>query len=211
MKTDQLIAQLAQGAGPTSAEGLRCLLPGMCLGLGLAAVLMCSLVGPLPASSFLTPLPWIKLLPTALLLGLAWAWAQRSARPASRVAPLRLGVMVSWGLLMAAGLLTLVGLSSEARMEAMMGNTWYLCPNVLAALSIPVLLLMLRAARGLPTSRPRQMGAAFGLLAGCVASTAYSLVCTEASPAFVALWYSTGLLLSTLLGALLGPRWLGRW
>ena len=52
------------------------------------------------------------------------------------------------------------------------------------------------------------LGAALGLLAGCISAVGYSLACPEASPAFVALWYSTGLLLTTVLGALLGPRWL---
>ena len=108
----------------------------------------------------------------------------------------------------AVGLLSLVGLSAEARMRAMMGQTWYICPCMLTVLSIPGLLLMLRAARGLPTGNARQTGAALGLLAGCISAVGYSLACPEASPAFVALWYSTGLLLTTVLGALLGPRWL---
>lgn len=208
MKTDLLIAQLAQGAGPAPRESLTRLLPGMLTGLVVAAVVTVGLVGPLPAHDFLTPLPWIKLGPAFLLLALAWAWVQRSARPASRVLPVQRRVLGCWALLIAVGLLSLVGLSAEARMRAMMGQTWYICPCMLTVLSIPGLLLMLRAARGLPAANARQTGAALGLLAGCISAVGYSLACPEASPAFVALWYSTGLLLTTVLGALLGPRWL---
>ncbi|MGQ3095938.1 MAG: NrsF family protein, partial [Roseateles sp.] len=69
---------------------------------------------------------------------------------------------------------------------------------------------LLRAARGLPVVNPRRAGAAAGLLAGCTATAGYALACTETSAAFVAVWYSCGLLASMALGAWLGPRWL-RW
>jgi hypothetical protein len=41
-------------------------------------------------------------------------------------------------------------------------------------------------------------------------ASGYALACPEASPAFVAVWYSLGVLLTGLLGAALGPRLL-RW
>lgn len=210
MKTDQLIAQLAQGAGPAPRESLTRLLPGMLAGLLVAATVTVGLVGPLPAHEFATPLPWIKLGPAFLLLALAWAWVQRSARPASRVLPVRRRVLGCWALLIVLGLLSLMSLPEGARMKALMGATWYVCPCMLTMLSVPGLLLMLRAARGLPAGNARQTGAALGFLAGCISAIGYSLACPEASPAFVALWYSGGLVSTTLLGALLGPRWL-RW
>ena len=38
----------------------------------------------------------------------------------------------------------------------------------------------------------------------------YALACTEASPAFVAVWYTLGIIVTGAVGALLGPRVL-RW
>jgi hypothetical protein len=49
-----------------------------------------------------------------------------------------------------------------------------------------------------------------GLVAGGVALMAYALHCDEAAPAFIAIWYSLGVLLATALGAVIGPQFL-RW
>jgi hypothetical protein len=66
------------------------------------------------------------------------------------------------------------------------------------------------ALRGLAPTRPRAAGGAAGLLAGAVGAAGYSLACPEASPGFVAAWYTLGIALTGGLGALLGPRLL-RW
>jgi hypothetical protein len=208
MNTDQLIAQLAQGARAAPPDGLRAVRRALLGGALFAVVGTLVVVGPLPAPVFATFLPWMKLLPTALLLVLAWWWLQRCSRPVSRVAPVRRRVLGCWALLGALGLGSLLLLPQGARMPALMGHTWWICPCMLSVLSMPILLLMLRAARGLPVAQPRQAGAAIGLVAGAMAAFAYSLACSEPSPAFVAAWYSSGLLLSTGAGALLGPRWL---
>ena len=52
--------------------------------------------------------------------------------------------------------------------------------------------------------------AAAGLLAGAFAAAVYCLHCPETSAIFVLIWYSLGILATSLLGALLGPRLL-RW
>jgi hypothetical protein len=53
-------------------------------------------------------------------------------------------------------------------------------------------------------------GFAAGLLAGSVGAIGYSLSCPEASAAFVAVWYSLGIGLTGVAGAILGSRVL-RW
>jgi hypothetical protein len=53
-------------------------------------------------------------------------------------------------------------------------------------------------------------GAAAGLVAGGVGATLYATHCVDDSPLFVALWYTAGVALVTLAGAILG-RWLLRW
>jgi hypothetical protein len=78
------------------------------------------------------------------------------------------------------------------------------------ALSMPALAASLWAVRGLAPTRPSLAGFAAGLLAGSVGAFGYSLSCPEASPAFVAVWYTLGIGLTGCLGAVLGPRVL-RW
>jgi hypothetical protein len=48
------------------------------------------------------------------------------------------------------------------------------------------------------------------LLAGAIGAIGYSLHCPEAAIAFVAIWYTAGIVLAGALGAALGPlvlRW----
>ncbi|MFN3812677.1 MAG: NrsF family protein [Roseateles asaccharophilus] len=211
MKTEALIDLLARQAGPARPQPVaRRLLPAWAGGGMLAAVLALGLSGPLPLAAFASPTPWIKLLPAALLAALGWLWLRQTARPASPTRPARRRLESAWLLLALLGVGSLWLLPAGARMSALLGSSWWQCPLTLATLALPALLLLLRAAQGLPIIRPRQAGAALGLLAGCTAAAAYALSCPESSPAFVALWYSAGLLLSMAAGAALGARRL-RW
>ena len=90
------------------------------------------------------------------------------------------------------------------------GSTWRVCPFLIAGLSLPILIAVLRAMRELAPTRLRLAGAAAGLSAGAAAATVYCLHCPEMAPPFVAFWYVIGILLATGAGALLGPRML-RW
>lgn len=211
MKTDALIELLAAGAGPAQpAPVARRLLPSLGGGLLLAAALALTLIGPLPAAAFASPTPWIKLLPVAALAVLAWKWLLRAARPASQTGPARHRLEAGWLSLAAVGLASLLLLPAGSRMAALLGTSWWQCPLTLAVLSLPAMGLVMNAARGLPVGRAGQAGAALGLLAGCAAAAGYALACPETSPAFVAVWYSCGMLICMVLGAALGARRL-RW
>jgi hypothetical protein len=211
MKTEAFIDLLAQGAGPARPLPLaRRLLPALCAGWLLAALLALVLMGPLPAATFASPTPWIKWLPAAGLALLAWQWLQRSTRPLSLTGPARRRLQLGWLALAMLGLASLLAVPASARGPQLMGSSWWQCPLALVVLALPALALALRAARGLPAGQALQAGAALGLLAGCAAVAAYGLACPESSPAFVAVWYSSGLLLCMALGAVLGMHRL-RW
>lgn len=92
----------------------------------------------------------------------------------------------------------------------MMGDSWSTCSWSVLVLSLPGLACVLSAVRGMAPTRPFAAGFAAGLFAGALGAFGYSLSCPEVSPAFVALWYSLGIGLSGIVGALLGPRLL-RW
>lgn len=86
---------------------------------------------------------------------------------------------------------------------------------VLCLLSIPVLALapffcLLYAARSGAPARPGVAGALCGLAAASIGAFLYAAHCPDDSPLFVAVWYTTAIVLATLAGTLIGARWL-RW
>jgi hypothetical protein len=96
------------------------------------------------------------------------------------------------------------------RAAALLGRSWASCAFTVLALSLPALAAAFWALRGLAPTRLRAAGFAAGLLAGALGALGYALVCPETSPAFVAVWYTLGIVLTAGLGALVGPRLL-RW
>jgi hypothetical protein len=76
----------------------------------------------------------------------------------------------------------------------------------IVALSLPITAAIGWAVRRQAPVRLRQAGAAVGLAGGAISASLYALACTETSSAFVLVWYSAGIALSTAIGALLGPR-----
>jgi len=58
---------------------------------------------------------------------------------------------------------------------------------------------------GAPT-RPPLAGATAGLLAGALGAAAYVLTCKNDAGWFVAIWYTSAVLLVTVVGASLGRR-----
>jgi hypothetical protein len=211
MKTDDLIDLLARGAGPAPrALAVRRLAPAAGLGVAASALLAVGLFGPLPADIYGSPAPWIKLA-YAACLAVAAAWlTARLARPVARVVVPRRAVLAVFAVMGAVGLATLLGADPGDRATALLGQSWFTCPWSVLALSMPGLACALWAVRGLAPTRPVAAGFACGLFAGALGAFGYSLSCPEVSPAFVALWYSLGISLSGVVGALLGPRVL-RW
>ena len=79
-----------------------------------------------------------------------------------------------------------------------------------AFLAIVAAVVALRGKARLAPTRLTLAGALAGLFAGGMGAFVYAFHCPETAAPFVALWYSAGILLTTALGALLGPRLL-RW
>lgn len=211
MKTDVLIDMLARGAGAAPrALAVRRLAPAAAAGLLISALLAVVLMEALPGAMFATPAPWIKLGYTGTL-ALAAGWlAMRASLPVVRIeAPRRalVGVLLAMA---AVGAASVIESGSGQGLDALMGHSWLQCPWNVLALSLPALGLSLWAIRGLAPTRPVTAGFAAGLFAGGLGAFGYSLSCPEASAAFVAVWYTLGIVLTGLVGAALGPRVL-RW
>jgi hypothetical protein len=213
MKTDDLVTMLASGVEPVvpGATARRYSLALVWGGLG-AMLLMATLLGVRAdlAEAVRLPMFWLKLgFPICLAVAALFA-ATRLSRPGVRLgrvpAALAAPVIVVW--LMAA--YALLGAPSDERLALLLGNTWTVCPLLIALLSLPTFAGTLWAMQGLAPTRPALAGAAAGLLAGAVATAVYALHCPEMAAPFLATWYLLGMLIPTAAGALLGPRLL-RW
>ena len=212
MKTDHLIDLLA--SGPELATPPR---PGLSRWLPLAGALLASvalllLLGVRPDLGWASTLPafWVKLVFVAALALVGRAAVARLAVPGARIgwlAPLVAGpVLLIWCLAAA----TLLPATPATRLALFWGNTWRWCPLLITLLSLPIFGAVLLWLRGRAPTRLRLAGAAAGLAAGATAATLYCLHCKEMSSVFVGFWYLLGIIVPTVLGALIGPRVL-RW
>jgi hypothetical protein len=213
MKTDDLIDALAAQPQVVNARAVeqRFALAALA-GVGGAAVLMVAFYGLLPglAQAMALAMFWGKLLFAAALAVGGLAVVRRLARPGCAVgrtaAALAAPPLVLWALALAA----LVLAAPQDRLGLVLGSTWRTCPFNIAFLSMPALAGFFWALRGAAPTRPALAGAAAGLLAGALGALVYALHCPEMAAPFLAVWYVAGMVLPTLLGAVLGPRLL-RW
>jgi hypothetical protein len=213
MKTDELAAMLATGVTPVDRHASTRRI-GVALGVGAtgALILMQLVFGVRPdlVQMAHVPLFWEKLaFPAALGFG-ALQVVARVSTPGRRagVAWLVAAVPVAVVWLCAAAMIA--GAPPSDRLSLVLGQTWRVCAVSIALLSVPAFIALQVAVRGLAPTAPRVAGAAAGLLAGAIATTAYSLHCPEMSVAFWAIWYVLGMTIPLAVGALWGPRLL-RW
>ena len=171
------------------------------LGLGLRPDLAQAVAG----SMF-----WLKLGYTASIgLGALTVTAALARPDAGGIGALR------W-LLVPIALMALVGLINLSQTPVSgwgflwLGRSWKSCPFLIFGLSIPIYLGLIVAFRRFAPSRLTLTGGVAGLAAGGLAATLYCVHCPEASALFVLTWYTLGMALAGLAGALFGRRLL-RW
>lgn len=213
MRTEDLIDDLAGHLRPVSphAAALRLGL-GVSLG-GIAALgLLLVLFGLRPdlAEASRSMMFWMKFLFTASLGLAAFALVGRLGRPGGegRGAWWALGIPVAVFAIM--GVAQLTAAPASDRLLMWVGHSAAQCPLRIMALAAPVYAGVLWAFRRLAPTRPGLAGFGAGVLSGCAGATVYALYCTENAAAFLATWYTLGILGSGLAGALLGKRLL-RW
>ncbi len=212
MRTADLIAQLADELEPAKPGAVvRILALGLSAGALGSVLLMMATVGTrqdLAAAMTGGPF-WMKFTYT-LVIALLGLWlVERAGRPGSDAKKplLLLALPVAAILVLAALQLAPAGADRQA---LMLGRSANVCALLIALLALPLFGGVFWALRRLAPTRLAQAGAAAGLLAGSTAATIYAFHCTESAAPFVAIWYTAGILLTTLLGAALG-RWVLRW
>lgn len=208
-KTEDLIDALVMDLRPCSAE---CLDRRLALGAGLAgiAATVCvvvwlaarpDLVQAVEGATF-----WAKAAYTSLLAA-SGAWLlMRLGRPGrTAVGPaLALAAVLLIACLVATG--ELIRTPPQERLQVLMGGSASVCPGYIFGLAGIGAMALIGPARRYAPTRPRVAGAAFGLMAGGIAGTAYGLHCPEWSAAFVVVWYSLGIALACVVGWAAGRR-----
>lgn len=212
MRTDDLIAQLSSGLEPVKAGTVfRILVAALAVGLAGSIAVMLLTLGPrhdLHAAMASFGM-WMKLAYTLAIAIFGFWIVERAGRPGADMArPV---------LLLAAPLLAialLAGLQMAAPGADMpgqvMGHSSRVCAFLVILTALPSLVAAFWALRRLAPTRLGLAGAGAGLLAGGMGAFVYCFHCQEGAAAFVAIWYTLGIALTTGIGGILGPRLL-RW
>ena len=173
-----------------------------------AVLLMAITLGVRPDLAEATRLPmfWVKLVFPAALLAAALLAVLRLSRPGARLgnasAAIAAPVLAMW--LLAA--IVLLGAAPGERGELVLGQSAASCPFIIALLSAPLFVAAFWAMMGLAPTRLVLAGAAAGVLSGAGGALVYALYCPEMAAPFIGIWYLLGMLIPTVMGALLGPR-----
>ncbi|MCL2160785.1 MAG: DUF1109 domain-containing protein [Betaproteobacteria bacterium] len=211
MKTDDLIIMLAAGITPIAPQSARRrFMSAMGLGVFFALLLMLATLGMNPGPSASLPMFWVKLAFTVAIAATSLIAAFRLARPGVRLGmvlvAMAMPVVAMWGF----AVVEVIRAPATGRLTLLLGQTWVLCPFLIAMLSVPVFIAVFWAMKGLAPTQPTLAGAMSGLLAGAVGAAVYCLHCHEMAAPFLAVWYSLGMLIPAVIGAIAGRRLL-RW
>lgn len=212
MKTDDLINAMVQdGAAHRPSTAAR-MAAALAIGGAVATVLFALTLGVRPdiGSALQTWRFDFKLAVALTCFALAlWACAQL-ARPDADLGKVLTG-LAGAPLLLAIGVgVELATSAPDAWYARAIGSNSRICLIAVPLLSIAPLAALLAALRSGAPRSPSAAGAVAGLLAGALAATLYATHCVDDSPLFVALWYTPGVVVAAVLGALVGRRLL-RW
>ncbi|OTP66388.1 DUF1109 domain-containing protein [Caballeronia sordidicola] len=213
MKTREFVSMLATGIFPTPPHvvALR-FSAALFLGLTGAACMVVALYGvrgDMP-QMLVTPLFWIKVAFPLAVVGASLSIVMRVSRPGADATMAWIALAIPLALVWAVALVVIVAAPATLRLQLVLGNTWQVCTMNIAVLSVPTFIAVFWAMKGLAPTQPVIAGAAAGLLSGAQAVLVYMLYCVEMTVPFWGVWYVLGMLVPTVVGAVLGPRLL-RW
>lgn len=213
MKTDDLINMLASGPD-VSAPKLPLYRFALLITLGVltSIAIMMATLGLRPNMVELAMLPafWIKMAFVIALAGTGWITVTRLATPGMRTTMLPALIAAPIVLIWLAAAASLMNAAPEERATLFWGDTWHYCSWLIAILSLPIFVAVLKVMRELAPTRLRIAGAGAGFAAGAAATLIYSFHCPEIEAPFIGFWYLIGILIPTGVGALIGTRVL-RW
>jgi hypothetical protein len=213
MKTDDLINMLASGPDVAAPKlPLRHFAALIAGGLLLSIVLMLTFLGLRPNMAELAMLPafWIKMIFVLALVACGWLAVTRLSAPGARTRALPFVIATPIVLIWLIAAASMMNAAPDERAYLFWGDTWHYCSWLIAILSLPIFVALLKVMRELAPTRLRLAGAGAGFAAGTAATLVYSFHCPEIAAPFIGFWYLIGILIPSVIGAWLGPRVL-RW
>jgi hypothetical protein len=212
MNTDDLITMLASGDTRPPAIPMQRMLALVAASVLGSFLLMALFLGVRSNLIDVLALPafWLKFLFALALACIAWRVSAHLSMPGRRAGVVAALIVLPLAVIWSIAAMSLMHAEPGERSELFWGSTWRVCPFLIAGLSAPIFIAILRAMRELAPTHLRVAGAAAGLAAGAAAAAVYCLHCPEMAAPFVGFWYVLGILIPTAAGALIGPRAL-RW
>lgn len=209
ISTEGCIARLAADLRPIPANAMsRRLGLGLAIGAFAALIALTVTFGLRPdlVSAAGTAAFWLKWAFTLSLTCAAFTIVRRLGRPTGKVGLAWLGIALPIGLVFVAAFAELAAVPPTMRAGIWLGQTSARCPIAIAVLAAPIFMGLTWVFRSFAPTRLRLAGFVAGLLAGTAGASVYALSCPETSMAFLATWYTLGVLFAGAVGAGLGPR-----
>jgi hypothetical protein len=212
MDTNDLIKALTADTRPNRASLPAVWWMAVALAVAIAATVFVATIGPRPdfAGAIGTVRFPFKFVVTVTLAISAFGAVRALSRPGESWRSAAVYLVAAPLLLAFAVAAELFALPSYVWLATAVGSNSLVCLAYIPLIGAGPLAVFVAVLRhGAPT-RPELAGAAAGLLAGGIAATFYAAHCTDDSPFFVAIWYTTAVSILALAGAV-AARYLTRW
>ena len=153
---------------------------------------------------------WVKFLYTVILMSATIVALERVARPDGSIGNMVRVPGAAFGIVVLLAIAQL-GLSPASSYPGLIvGYSASFCPFLIVAFGIPAFCANMWFLRRAAPTRPALAGFVAGACAGGVGGWVYSWACVENGIPFIAIWYTLGILLSGVIGSLVGKvslRW----
>jgi hypothetical protein len=213
VKTDELIADLSTTLAPVPRYWvwLR-LAQGVGAGALVSFVVLWAWLGFRPdlAHAVDTSMYWMKFFYTLSLALFAFWATERLARPARTAGWPLLGLAVVIFALTALSGMKMMHAPPDARMPMLMGHSSRVCPWLIVILSAPIFIGTFWSLRSLAPTRTVLAGTVAGFASGALGAWIYAFRCDETTAPFLLVFFTLGMALVGLAGALIARRVL-RW
>ncbi|MGV1760945.1 NrsF family protein [Rhizobium sp. A22-96] len=211
-KIDNLIDTLVADLTPVSRHALRMRLASAIIFgvIGAAFALFASFAFRSHSHHVTMAAFWVKFLYSAGLMGATIIALDHVARPDGLIGNMIRVSMAAFAViaLLAIGQLVLSPTSSYPGL--IFGFSALFCPFLIVAFGLPAFFANMWFLRRAAPFNPGLAGFVAGACAGAIGAWVYALACVENGIPFIALWYTLGILLSGLLGSVVGKlslRW----
>ena len=213
MKTDELISALAFQAKPVCSRAAAFRLTGaIAIGAATCLFLIILFIGdPFFGVSEVDVMAFgVKMAFATSLLLLASTFLYQAGCPGRPHWIPRQWIAAPFIVIAALAVISLGQADAPAREALVFGSSWKTCLVTVTLLAIPVYALLAWAFRRMAPTDLKLAGLLAGLTAGSTGALVYSLHCPETSPAFLLLWYGSGIAVAGAAGRAAGPlalRW----